>query len=136
MTLIISDYKLSDKTGPSLKQKIDAVYDSLLAAWNGLRLKLAETGVDNAMTMIPPPDQAFFRLEVDPFDKSETIIAVWQNKQNEKLGEIQVRNNKTFYAEFDVIRSHPTDVRWFVEAVTAWGRKDDIKSELRLLPAI
>ncbi len=40
----------------------------------------------------------------------------------------------SFFAEYDVIRDHPGDPRWFVEAVNAWGRGSDIRSEPRLLP--
>ncbi len=86
--------------------------------------------------MVPLPDQAEYALRTDPFDQSETLTGVWRDLHGTRLGELQVRNDGSVYAEFDVVRQHPTDVRWFVESVTAWGTASAIKTELRLLPAV
>jgi len=52
------------------------------------------------------------------------------------LGNLIAHAGGEFFAEYDVLCVHPNDRRWFVEAVTAWGRPGVIKTELRLLPAL
>lgn len=121
-------------------QKVRALYaknrELVLIAWNSLRRELVKLDIDNALSLISPPDQAEWDCSEDPFDQSETLLVRWLAADANKMGEIQVRANGTFYAEYDVVRDHPKDVRWFIEAVTAWGEAERVKSELRLLPAI
>lgn len=119
-----------------VEDRVRQDFKLLMTAWAALRSKLTETGVEDALIMIPPPEMAEYKLNIDPFDRSETLTGTWRNTTGEKLGELLIRGDKGVYAEFDVIRNHPSDVRWFVEAVTAWGSLENMKSELRLLPAI
>lgn len=72
----------------------------------------------------------------DPYTGSENPRAVLRDAAGRKLGQIQFNSDGSFYAEFDVIRNHPSDPRWFVEGVAAWGRSGNIKSEAKLLPAL
>lgn len=108
----------------------------LLDVWQAMRLRLCDTGIEDALNLIPRPDMAKFSLQQDPFDQSESLIGVWHDNHGVKTGEIQIRADGSVYAEVDVIRNHPNDVRWFVEAVTAWGNCSSLKTELRLLPAV
>jgi hypothetical protein len=66
------------------------------------------------------------------------LTGYWYNKRNkqriERIGRLQFNSDGSFYAEYDVIKPHPQKVEWFVEAVTAWGKDDVIKTEARLLP--
>ena len=79
-------------------------------------------------------------LQKDPFDGSETLYGEWRFSPGKgaprKWGQVQIHGGGQVFAECDVICPHPTDSRWFVEAVTLWGSRDSIKSELRLLPAV
>jgi hypothetical protein len=49
-------------------------------------------------------------------------------------GTLLIHTDGSFFAEYDVIREHPRDTRWFVEVVTAWGRGGIIRFVPRLLP--
>lgn len=120
----------------TISDKVALEKSSLRDVWQAMRMQLADAGLENALNIIPLPDVAEYTIERDPFDGSETLHGVWRDKKGNKIGEIQVRDNDSVYAEVDVIRNHPTDGRWFVEAVTAWGKKTDIKTELKLLPAV
>ncbi len=130
----------SDSHLTSVSQKLDELFikekQVLIAIWQALRLRLVDSGLEDALNVIPRPELAQYQVKVDPFDGSETLIGSWMDTHGSQTGEIQVRGNGSIYAEVDVVRNHPKDVRWFVESVTAWGNRDHIKTELRLLPAV
>lgn len=105
----------------------------LQQVWQAMKTCLNEDGLD---TELPLPDQAQYSLQMDPYDQCEVLSGQWRDSSGNLQGEIRVRESGQVYAEVDVIRNHPKDVRWFVEAVTAWGSSTDLKTELRLLPAV
>lgn len=72
----------------------------------------------------------------DPFSGELGLTASWTDPHGHRIGTLRFHGDGSFYAEFDVAEPHPTDRRWFIEAVTAWGRDGVIKSEPRLLPAL
>jgi len=37
-----------------------------------------------------------------------------------RIGRLQFNSDGTFYAEYDVVKTHPGKSKWFVEGVTAW----------------
>lgn len=108
----------------------------LNAVWQAMRLRLVDTGLEDSLNTLPRPEVARYEMREDPFDTSKTLIGTWRDTQGATVGEIQVRDNGSVYAELDVIRNHPTDARWFVESVTAWGNQGDIKTELKLLSTV
>jgi len=80
----------------------------------------------------PCSERAAFSIAVDPFDRSETIVATWKT-DGDLDGTVQVRSDGTVFGEYFVTRAHPKRPQWFVEAVTAWGPLDDLRCELRLV---
>ena len=82
----------------------------------------------------PQIEMADYTLSPDRVEGKDGLIGIWKDSRGNKLGEIQFHADGSFFAEYDVICNHPTDKRWFVEAVTAWGKDSDIRSEARLLP--
>ena len=83
----------------------------------------------------PSMERARFKVSRDPYDGSYSLIGVWRDERGNKQGEILFHSDGSFFAEYDVISEHPTKSQWFVEAVTAWGNRQRLKTELRLLPA-
>ncbi len=81
----------------------------------------------------PDLASAEFCLNRDPANGSDSLVCVWRDGFGHKQGEIVLHEDGSFFAEYDVIKDHPNKKDWFVEAVTAWGKKGRIKSELRLL---
>jgi len=77
-----------------------------------------------------------FELRKDPYDQSESLCAQWINGHGEKCGNLQILGNGQLYAEFDVLLDHPTDERWFIEAITAWGSNGELRTDLQLLQAL
>jgi len=82
----------------------------------------------------PDISRADYSLSRDPASGEDALIGIWRDHKGQKQGEILFHADGSFFAEYDVIREHPRKQRWFVEAVTAWGRDDMIKAEPRLLP--
>jgi hypothetical protein len=82
----------------------------------------------------PQWHEASFSLVRDPALGDESLEALWLNERGAKLGSATIHADGSFFAEYDIIRPHPQKARWFIEAVSVWGRNDILKSEARLLP--
>lgn len=100
-----------------------------------LRERLAQSGFSVALSLIPR-QFGLRELRRDPFDGSEALYGEWFSPEGRRLGNVMIHADGKLYAEFDVVKPHPTDRRWFVEAVTAWGSRGAIKTELKLLPTL
>ena len=81
-----------------------------------------------------PPEAGAYLLSRDPASGADSLVGIWRNARGHTCGTLLIHADGSFFAEYDVIREHPRDARWFVEAVTAWGRGNIIRSEPRLLP--
>lgn len=84
----------------------------------------------------PALNRASFQLSRDPYDGSYSLIGIWRDSHGQKQGEILFHGDDSFFAEYDVISEHPEKPQWFIEAVTVWGNRKQLKSELRLLPSV
>lgn len=80
--------------------------------------------------------EAAFAHSKDPYSGLDSLVGIWRNRQGHRIGEIKLHGDGSFYAEYDVALPHPSNARWFVEAVVAWGRDDIVKGEAKLLPAV
>ncbi len=93
-------------------------------------LKLGFSAED---VMLKPPKEASYRLQRDPSNSEYSLVGDWRNEQGMNLGTLLFHADGSFYVEQDVVRPHPTRNGWFVEAVNAWGKGDEIRAEARLL---
>ncbi len=82
---------------------------------------------------LPDFDAAVFSLVTDPFTQSRDLVGYWYNAGKQRIGQIKFHGDGSFYAEYDVVKPHPSKKQWFVEAINAWGRQDNIKTEAKLL---
>jgi hypothetical protein len=84
--------------------------------------------------IVPPQfDNAQFKLVTDPFSQSQDLVGFWYGAKNQRIGQIKFHGDGSFYAEYDVVQPHPGKRGCFVEAINAWGRSDNIKTEAKLL---
>ncbi|WP_027147670.1 hypothetical protein [Methylobacter tundripaludum] len=82
----------------------------------------------------PRYDDADFVLIKDPYAGADNLACYWYDEpKKQRIGRLQFNSDGTFYAEYDVVKPHPTKTRRFVEGVTAWGKAEQIKSEAKLL---
>ncbi len=82
---------------------------------------------------LPVFDDAEFRLILDPLTQDSNLAGYWYNEKKQRIGQIQFNSDGSFYAEYDVVQPHPSKKQFFVEAINAWGREDNIKTEAKLL---
>jgi YD repeat-containing protein len=104
-----------------------------LAIRTALLAELGKLGFAPGTVTIADPASATYRLEWDRASDAHGLIGEWRDPQGRKQGELAFHADGSFFVEYDVIRTHPRDERWFVEAVNAWGRDADIRAEPRLL---
>lgn len=90
---------------------------------------------DEDLSGLPRYAEARFSTARDPYSGDDTLIAQWLDPHGRTVGGLKFHGDGSFYAEYDVVRPHPRDPRWFVEGVVAWGKGETIKSEPKLLPA-
>lgn len=101
-----------------------------------LSAEIDKLGFDhNEVTLHPRYDEASFVLIKDPYTGDLNLSCYWYNKANsQRVGRLQFNSDGSFYAEFDVVKSHPSKAKWFVEGVSAWGKAEQIKAEPKLIP--
>lgn len=98
-----------------------------------LRAELNRLGFEAGSVHLSDPSAADYRLDRDPASGEHSLVGEWRDFQGQRQGSLVFHADGSFYVEHDVIRTHPREPRWFVEAVHAWGRDSDIRAEPRLL---
>ena len=111
-----------------------AVRGLLDAVMQQLQKTLRDEGFAAEALVLSSPEEAIYRLEKDPSNGEYSLVGDWIGEQGNKLGSLLFHADGSFFVEHDVVRPHPSKRRWFVEAVNAWGKGDNIKAESRLLP--
>jgi len=113
-------------------EQVRALGESVCLA---LSNEVKKIGLPEEKALLTAPwERARFEMQRDPASGEFSLVGTWKNAQGQHVGSIIFHCDGTFFAEYDVVEQHPTDQRWFVEAVSAWGKNDTIKSEPRLLP--
>ncbi|WP_353570028.1 hypothetical protein [Candidatus Albibeggiatoa sp. nov. BB20] len=118
-----------------IQQRVAATQAFGQATCEAMRNVLVKEGFADGQQRIGDFNLATFEIIKDPYDGSESLKGMWDG-QNGGYGSILLYPNGMMYAEVDVIQIHPNKPKWFVEAVTAWGRAENIKTELKLLPSL
>ncbi|WP_019865594.1 hypothetical protein [Methylovulum miyakonense] len=121
-----------------LAGQIDAKREVGEAVCQRLRAEIDKLGfAADAIIPYPHYGQAHFELVKDPYTGAENLAAYWFNaSNNQRLGRLQFNSDGSFYAEYDVVKPHPSKKQWFVEGVSAWGKPDAMKAEAKLLPQL
>lgn len=123
-------------TDSDLTLRIQQTTPLLAAVCSRLRDEVHRLGFDVEEVVIGDFGDAFYRLETDPASGEPSLIGEWRDDKGMKLGGLAFHADGSFFVEHDVVRTHPSKPSFFVEAVTAWGRDTQIKSEPRLLPMV
>jgi hypothetical protein len=110
-----------------VEQLADRIFDQLYR-------QVLNLGFPNGDVCLKRPQEANYRLERDPASSEYSLVGDWLSEKGMKLGTLLFHADGSFFVEQDVVRPHPQRSGWFVEAVNAWGKGDQIKAEARLLP--
>jgi hypothetical protein len=123
-------------TDANVQARVDSVKLLAQAICSVLNQELTKMGFAPGKVVVASPTDAEYRLDRDPATGEDSLVGIWRDAAGHKCGELLFHADGSFFAEYDVIRAHPSQSRWFVEAVTAWGRGSMIRSEPRLLPVV
>jgi len=129
------DKTVQPELDSALQQRKLAESITLEIVRDALRNELARKDIAQASAGISA-DFNYCELRKDVVDSSAAFYGEWWDARGGKIGSVIVHATGEFFAEYDVLVNHPTDKRWFVEAVTAWGRPGVVKAELQLLEAL
>ena len=119
-----------------LQQQVETLRPMAEVLCERLRVEAAKLGFPAEGLSIRGPDTAVFRLERDPASGSDSLLGEWLDARGYRIGMLLFHGDGSFFAEHDIVRQHPTDPRWFVEAVNAWGRNGVIRAEPRLIAMV
>ena len=125
---------LNDETMTEAQTRYNQIAPLAEAIRAALAAELDKLGFAPEAVPIADPAAAGYRLEPDRVSDGHSLAGEWRDAKGQKLGGLVFHEDGSFFVEHDVIRNHPRDDRWFVEAVQAWGRGADIRAEPRLLP--
>lgn len=81
-------------------------------------------------------EEAVFTRVLDPSNGLPGYEGVWRDSRAQKCGSLNINSDGSYYGEFDLLVLHPSKPRWFIEAVTLWGRDGVVRTEPRLLAAV
>lgn len=96
--------------------------------------QIEKLGFSSGEVTLQTPEQASYRLETDPSNGEPALVGDWLDARGYKKGSLIFHSDGSFYAEQDIALAHPKRSGWFIEALNAWGRDQDIKAEAKLLP--
>ncbi|MBI1174015.1 MAG: hypothetical protein GC139_01975 [Sideroxydans sp.] len=115
-----------------LEQRKAAVTEQGEALLAALRDKVAGMKLGGEQVVIPPLESATFTLEYDLYNGQQTLMASFYPSQHYRAGFLLFHSDGSCFAEYHVMQLHPTKPKFFVEAVEAWVRDGEIKTDTRL----
>lgn len=118
-----------------LTKRLASERDTVVEVWQHMRAQLEEVSLTHLLPELPP-DPSRSEIRRDPFDGTESLHIDWQDAHGQPVGNLVIHAAGSIFAEYDVVQAHPTKSRWFIEAVSAWGKRGAVSAELRLLPTV
>lgn len=120
-----------DQNDP-LQQRVAAATDSGVALLAALREKLSTLALPGEAITIPEFGAAKFSLEYDKYNGKQTLMASFYPTPRYRAGVLLFHSDGSCFAEYHVMRPHPTKPQWFIESVEAWVSGDEIKTDTRM----
>lgn len=115
-----------------LQQRIAAATDNGVGLLAALRDRIAKLALPGEPVTIPAFEAAKFTLEHDLYNSQKTLMASFYVSPHYRNGVLLFHCDGSCFAEFHVMRTHPTRSSLFIEAVEAWVRDGKIQSDTRL----
>ena len=115
-----------------IKQRIASATQHGAELITALQERIAKLNLPGETITIPPFETARFTLEHDLYNGEQTLRAAFIPSQYYCIGFLLFHFDGSSFAEFHVMRQHPTRPSLFIEAVEAWVRDGKIQTDLRL----
>jgi hypothetical protein len=97
-----------------------------------LKEAIAKLNLPGEVIAIPSFEAARFTLEHDLYNGERTLRAAFFPSQYYCIGFLLFHSDGSSFAEYHVMRPHPTHPSLFIEAVEAWVRDGKIQTDTRL----
>lgn len=97
-----------------------------------LQQKITKLKLPGEAIAIPPFETARFTLEHDLYNGEQTLRAAFFPSQYYCIGFLLFHSDGSSFAEYHIMRQHPTRPELFIEAVEAWVRDGKIQTDVRL----
>lgn len=125
---------VTNNCNDNLQQRWEQVRELGMDICMEMSREVEKIGLSSEKALLTAPwERARFELQRDPASGQSSLVGVWRDMNGHRVGSIIFHCDGNFFAEYDVVEQHPKDSRWFVEAVSAWGKNNLIKSETRLI---
>ena len=115
-----------------LEQRIAEVTEQGMTLLAALREKVDGLSLGGEQIVIPPFESAKFTLEHDLYNGQQTLMASFYPSQYYRAGFLLFHSDGSCFAEYHVMQLHPSKPKWFIEAVEAWVRDGEIRTDTRL----
>jgi len=115
-----------------LEQRIASVKDQGVALLDALRTRVNQLQLGDAVVVIPTFESAQFTLEHDKYNGQQTLMGSFYPSKHYRAGFLLFHSDGSCFAEYHVMQLHPSKPKWFIEAVEAWVRDGQIKTDTRL----
>ena len=109
---------MDDTQAEALLLQVSAYLNQLAAPWLGAEDRLAE------------PQALLRESRIDPLSGRQVHCGRWPPDRAGRRGELSINEDGSFFAEFDLLLWRGEE---FIEAVSAWGRSERMRGELRIL---
>jgi hypothetical protein len=116
-----------------LEQQVAEVKEQGVALLAALRERVGQLKLGNVEVNIPSFETATFTLEHDQYNGQQTLMASFYPSQYYRAGFLLFHSDGSCFAEYHVMQIHPSRPKWFIEAVEAWVRDGEIKTDTRLV---
>jgi hypothetical protein len=115
-----------------IKQRIAASATHGAEMIAALQARIARLNLPDEPITIPPFEAAQFTLEQDLYNGEQTLRVAFFRSQYYCIGFLLFHSDGSSFAEYHVMRQHPTRPELFIEAVEAWVRDGKIQTDIRL----
>lgn len=116
----------------SIDAALAQVAPQLRQIMHRLAHELDRLNLPEAVTLLTA-EQVQWRLSRDPASGQYALIGLWQNAAGYRCGSLAFHADGSYFVEQDLLKPHPNKPAWFVEALTVWGKNDQMVSEPRLI---
>jgi len=115
-----------------IRQRIAAASEHGAELISALQAKISKLNLPGDVITIPSFEAARFTLEHDLYNGEQTLRAAFYPSPYYCIGFLLFHFDGSSFAEYHIMRPHPTRPELFIEAVEAWVRDGKIQTDTRL----
>jgi hypothetical protein len=123
---------MSQATEAQLEQRVAQAKPQSLLLLAALQEKVDKLDLHGDAIVLPLFESAKCTLEYDLYNGQQTLVIAFYPSQFYRAGYLLFHSDGSCFAEYHVMLLHPIYPGMFIEAVEAWVRDGEIKTDMRL----